>query len=156
MHFRPSELPEDRKALVIQLFVVHLVILLNTILSIIDNCIEGGLGILYAFLFMFMFNPFILFLFYRAYIGLCKDKGKLGLYIYLQPLGVIIEVVIAIVDFLGFNGFILVSKLFKEGRGGVGAFSLIISMLWLAIAIWSGYIYFRIFKERSLLTKALL
>lgn len=66
MHFRPSELPEDRRTLVIMLFSVHILILLNTILNVIDNCIEGGLDILYAFLFLFIFNPIVLFLFYRG------------------------------------------------------------------------------------------
>ena len=66
MHFRPSELPEDPKSIILMLFAIHIIILINTILNIIDNFIEGGLGILYAFLFFFMFNPIILFLFYRG------------------------------------------------------------------------------------------
>lgn len=66
MHFRPSELAEDRKPLVMQLFMIHIAVLLNTILNIIANCIEGGLNILYAFLFFFIFNPIVLFLFYRG------------------------------------------------------------------------------------------
>lgn len=47
-------------------FIIHIIVLINTILNIIDNCIEGGLGILYAFLFFFIFNPIIMFLFYRG------------------------------------------------------------------------------------------
>jgi hypothetical protein len=66
MHFRPSELPEDRRNLVIMLFSVHILILLNCILNVVDNCIEGGLGILYAFLFLFIFNTIVTFLFYRG------------------------------------------------------------------------------------------
>lgn len=84
MHFRPSELPDDRKALIMQLFAIHLIVFVNTILNIVDNCIEGGLGILYAFLFMFIFNILILFLFYKGtYLSLSiyrplQRKLKLG------------------------------------------------------------------------------
>jgi hypothetical protein len=163
MHFRPSELPEDRRSLVIMLFVVHIMVLVNCILNIVDNCIEGGLGILYAFLFLFIFNPIVLFLFYRgkifdilAYIGLCKEKSKLGLFIYLWPLVVIIMIVISIVDFLGFNGFIRVSQMFKANNPLPAVFGLIVSIIYLVLAIFSGFLYFKIFKEKSILTKALL
>lgn len=61
------------------LFIIHIIVLINTILNIIDNCIEGGLGILYSFLFFFIFNPIIMFLFYRGkyliylvHVGLCR------------------------------------------------------------------------------------
>ena len=105
-------------------FSIHIAILINTLLNIIDNIAEGGLGncliilgILYSILFMFLFNPLILFLFYRCtfcfvsgYAGLCKDKSKLSLFIYIQPLAIIVEIVISIVDFLGFNGFVRVAK----------------------------------------------
>jgi len=56
------------------LFGVHIVVFINTILNIIENCILGGIStlylsfidILYAFLLFLMFNPIILFLFYRG------------------------------------------------------------------------------------------
>ncbi len=66
MHFRPSELPQDRKKYVMMLFGIHMAVLVNTLLSFVDNCIEGGLGILYSILFVIIFNPIILFLFYRG------------------------------------------------------------------------------------------
>ena len=55
-------------SLVIMLFVVHILVLVNCILNVIDSCIEGGLGILYSFLFLFIFNPIVIFLFYRGKI----------------------------------------------------------------------------------------
>jgi hypothetical protein len=115
MHFRPSELPEDRKSLIIQLFSVHIAVLINTILNIITCCIEKDIGILYAFLFCFIFNTIVLFLFYRgnyniilAYIGLCKEKSKLGLFTYLWPFVIIIMITVSIIGLQGFNGFIRV------------------------------------------------
>jgi hypothetical protein len=63
------------------LFAVHIAVLINSILNIIDDCIEGGIRtfylifieILYSFLFFFMFNPIILFLFYRGIFEIMKD-----------------------------------------------------------------------------------
>lgn len=89
-------------------------------------------------------------------MGLCKEKAKLGLFIYLWPLVIIILIIISIVEFLGFNGFMRVSREFKEGHPAAGVFGLIVSVLYLVLALWSGYLYFRIFKEKSILTKALL
>ena len=48
------------------LFFIHLGCLLACVLNFIDNCIEGGLGILYSLLFTFIFNPLALLLFYRG------------------------------------------------------------------------------------------
>lgn len=89
-------------------------------------------------------------------MGLCKEKAKLGLFIYLWPLVIIIMIVISIVDFLGFNGFIRVSYMFKNGNPAAGVFGLVVSIIYLILAVFSGYLYFRIFKEKSILTKALL
>jgi ABC-type arginine transport system permease subunit len=65
-------------------------------------------------------------------------------------------IVISIVDFLGFNGFIRVSKEFANEDKAGGAFGIVISIIYLCLAIGSSYLYFRIFRERSILTKALL
>lgn len=91
-----------------------------------------------------------------GYMGLCKEKAKLGLFIYLWPLVIVIMIVVSIVDFLGFNGFIRVSKMFAAGSAGTAIFGLIISILYLVLSLWSGYLYYRIFREKSILTKALL
>jgi hypothetical protein len=71
-------------------------------------------------------------------MGVCKDKSKLSLYIYIQPLVIIFEIVISIVDFLGFNGFIRVSNLFSIGAGFTAVLSLIISLIFLLVAVLSG------------------
>lgn len=65
-------------------------------------------------------------------------------------------IVISIVDFLGFNGFIRVKNMFSDGNPAAGAFGLIISIIYLILVVWSAYLYYRIFRERSILTKALL
>lgn len=70
-------------------------------------------------------------------MGICKDKSKLSLYIYIQPLIIILEIVISIVDFLGFNGFIRVSDLFSAGSGFTAVLSLIVSLIYLLIAVLS-------------------
>lgn len=65
-----------------------------------------------------------------------------------------LEVIGAIVDFLGFNGFIRVSELFKEGRGGAGALALIVSLLLLAMAAYSAFIVFIVCRKRTSLKLA--
>lgn len=66
MHFVPSEIPQDRKLIVMMLFGLHLASVGVCILNFIDNCIEGGIGILYSLLFMFIYVPVMLYLFYRG------------------------------------------------------------------------------------------
>lgn len=80
----------------------------------------------------------------------------LGLFIYLWPLVIIIMIIISIVDFLGFNGYIRVSRMFSEGNPLPAVFGLVVSILYDVLAIWSGYLYYKIFREKSILTKALL
>ncbi len=89
-------------------------------------------------------------------MGLCKEKAQLGLFIYLWPLVIIIMIVASIVDFLGFNGFIMVSKNFKNNASAPAVIGLVVSILYLVLSIWSGYLYYKIFREKSILTKALL
>jgi hypothetical protein len=71
-------------------------------------------------------------------MGICKDKSKLSLYIYIQPLVIIFEIMISIVDFVGFNGFIKVSNLFSAGTGSKAVLALIISLIFLLVAVLSG------------------
>ncbi len=66
MHFVPGEVPADRKFLVFALLGIHLAAIPVCLLNFVDNCIEGGLGILYSLLFACIFNPLLLFLFYRG------------------------------------------------------------------------------------------
>lgn len=48
------------------LFALHLASIGVCLLNFVDNCIEGGIGILYSLLFMFVFVPVLLYLFYRG------------------------------------------------------------------------------------------
>ena len=127
MHFSPKEVPKDKKFIVLSLFIIHLVFLFNCLLNFIDSCIEGGLGILYSILIMIIFNPIILLLFYRGnnlyykvYTGICKDKSNLSLYMIIQPIVIVMEIIFSIVNFLGLNGFIRVNQMFDEGNHGAG------------------------------------
>lgn len=47
-------------------------------------------------------------------MGLCKEKTKLSLYFYIQPLVIIVELIVAIIDALGFNGFVRVKQLYHD------------------------------------------
>ena len=80
----------------------------------------------------------------------------LGLFIYLWPLVVIVLIVISIINFLGFNGFIRVHDNFSHGNPGPAVFGLIISIINLGLGLFSAVLYYKIFRERSILTKALL
>jgi len=67
-----------------------------------------------------------------------------------------LEIAISIVDFLGFNGFIRVAYLFNNGQAVSGILALVVSIGFIAMALFSGFLYYKVFRERSLLTKALL
>ena len=69
---------------------------------------------------------------------------------------IVLEIVAAIGNFLGFNGFVRVSEMFGAGRGAAAVFGLIVSLVFLAMAVFSGFIYFRIVKERAALKESLM
>lgn len=73
------------------------------------------------------------------------------MFFILQPIVVILEIIASIVDFLGFNGFIRVSEMFGEGRGGAGALGLVVSLLFLGMGVFTSFIYIQIFRKRSAL-----
>jgi hypothetical protein len=50
---------------------------------------------------------------------------------------VIVEIIISIVDFLGFNGFIRVSQQYKDGHGFQGTLGLIVSIIYILLAVLS-------------------
>ena len=67
IHFVPGEIPKTKKFLAMSLYLLHLVILANSILNFIDSCFQGGLRVLYALLFLLFINPIVLLVF---------EKGK--------------------------------------------------------------------------------
>ena len=73
MHFVPSEVPRQKKFIVVSLFVIHLVIVTNCLLNFVDSCAQSALRVLYSFLFMLFFNPLILFVFYKGTSSFIKD-----------------------------------------------------------------------------------
>ena len=80
IHFDRSEVPRDKKFMIYSLFSIHLVVLGNCFLNFIDNCIEGGMGILYSLLFMLAFNPIVLLVFYKGnpyHIKLTTDSARI-------------------------------------------------------------------------------
>lgn len=58
----------------------------------------------------------------------------------------VVEIVISIIYFIGFTGFIASNYLLNNNQTVAGIFSIIVSVIYLLIAIGSGYVYFRIFK----------
>jgi hypothetical protein len=58
--------PQDRKFIVLSLFALHIASVALSLLNFIDNCIEGGLGILYSLLYSFIFTPLLLLVFYKG------------------------------------------------------------------------------------------
>jgi hypothetical protein len=70
------------------------------------------------------------------------------MYIIIQPIVVVLEIVISIVDFLGFNGFVRVSSNFKAGRGAAGAIGLICSLTFLSMAGLSILVYIKIVRQK--------
>lgn len=70
------------------------------------------------------------------------------MYLILQPIVIAIEVVASIGDFLGFNGFVRVSELFKDGDGGAAVLGLIVSLIFLGMAAYSSFIYVKIVLQR--------
>lgn len=80
----------------------------------------------------------------------------LGIYIYLEPILFGLWVTFAIANFLGFNGFIQVSRLYKSGHGVTGTLSLIESIIFSICALISAYCYLVICKVRNELTATLI
>jgi multisubunit Na+/H+ antiporter MnhG subunit len=137
-----------------------MIIFVEGFLNLISNSIQaseslGSIRILYTFLFILIFNPFAMFLFYRGYAGICKDKSILSMYMYLQPIAIIFWITFSIVDFLGFNGFIRVSKLYSAGYAGAGTVSLFESLLFLSNAILGSYVYYKVWLARGSLASKL-
>lgn len=81
--------------------------------------------------------------------GICRKEASLKIYFILQPIVILLEIVISIVDFLGFNGFVRAAQMFQQGRGGAGFIGLIVSIIFLAMAIYSAFILVKIFKGRK-------
>jgi hypothetical protein len=79
-------------------------------------------------------------------MGLCKEKAQLGLFIYLWPLVIVIMIVASIVDFLGFNGFIMVANNFKIHNSAAAVIGLVVSIIYLVLSLFSSYLYYRIFR----------
>lgn len=73
IHFVPSELPKNKKFIVLSLFIIHLAILLNCFLNFIGSCAQGGLRVLYSLLFLLCINPFVLLVFYKGKYYKMKD-----------------------------------------------------------------------------------
>lgn len=160
IHFRPSEAAEEYRGTVWMLFATHMIIFTEGWLNLVNNSVQvsagaSGLRILYSFLFMLIFNPLATFLMYRGYAGICRDKSYLSIFMYLQPLAVILWLTFSIVNFLGFNGFIRVASLYSGGYSGAGTLSLIESLLLMGNALLGSYLYYKIWVIRGSLASKL-
>jgi hypothetical protein len=85
-----------------------------------------------------------MFLFNRYYAGICRDKSILSMYMYLQPIAIILWIIFAIINFLGFNGFIRVNLLYFGGYGAADMLSLFGSLLSLGNAILGSFVYYKV------------
>ena len=56
--------------------------------------------------------------------------------------------IFSVVNFLGLNGFIRVNKMFDEGRHSAAVLGLIVSLIFLSIAVYSSFIFVRIIRVR--------
>jgi|JI61114C2RNA_FD_contig_21_2654471_length_574_multi_4_in_0_out_0_1 multisubunit Na+/H+ antiporter MnhG subunit len=142
------------------LFATHMLIFIEGWLNLVNNSVQvsegaNGLRILYTFLFILIFNPLAMFLFYRGYAGLCRDKSYLSLFIYLQPIAIILWLAFSIINFLGFNGFIRVADLYNKGYSAAGTLSLIESLIFLGEALLGSFVYYKICGIRSSLASKL-
>jgi multisubunit Na+/H+ antiporter MnhG subunit len=71
------------------------------------------------------------------------------MFLILQPIAIVLEIVGSIVDFLGFNGFMRVSEMYKAERAGAATLGLIVALLYLAMGLYSAFIYVKILRERK-------
>ena len=81
--------------------------------------------------------------------GVCRPAASLKMYLILQPMAIVLEIIGSMVDFLGFNGFMRVSEMYKAERGGAATLGLIVSLLYLAMGLYSAFIYAKILRERG-------
>ena len=86
------------------------------------------------FLFLFWI-PFSFFLLFIPYHIIMKDEGK-AIFFYVLAIVVTIWFFIwSIADFADANGFVMVSKNFKESKGAAGFFGLVTAILMLLISL---------------------
>ena len=78
------------------------------------------------------------------------------MYIVLEPIAVILLFIGSIVNFLGFNGFVRVHKQFEEGHGTAAVLGLVVALMFLALSLYSAFIYVLILRRKKDLTSSLL
>ena len=72
---------------------------------------------------------------FLPYHIIMKDEGKPFLFYLLSLLAMVWFFIWYIADFADANGFVMVDKNFKAGRGGAGFFGLLTALCMLAISI---------------------
>ena len=88
-------------------------------------------------------------------MGLCREKSKLNLYFFIQPVIILVEVVISIIGYVGFNGIIKIVNLFENDQVIAALFALVVTIGFLCMAGFSTFLYVKVWRERSVLTKLL-
>lgn len=78
IHYVPAEIPSDKRFIVLSLFALHICSIGVCLINFVDNCIEGGLGVLYSILFMLIFIPLMFYIFYRGTSILPRDDRYLS------------------------------------------------------------------------------
>ena len=77
------------------------------------------------------------------------------MFFILQPILIVLEVAISITNAFGFNGFIRVHQLFDLEKKFAAILAILVSVIFLATAIFSTFILVRIFREKEKLTSDL-
>ena len=88
-----------------------------------------------SFFLFFLWLPLAFQLLFLPYHIIMKDEGKPMFFYILSLVAIIWFFIWSIADFADANGFVMVGKNFRAGRGAAGFFGIITALQMLAIAI---------------------
>lgn len=137
MHYSIDELEPPYKGMVRLMWFTHILIFSTTLLNIIGNIAQAAMyddkkvkiRVLYAFVFLIIFNPLQTLSFYFGYRGLCDDNSLLKKFKILTILLTILYIIFSIANFASFDGWVRVGELFGDGSAFPGVVALIESFL---------------------------
>lgn len=91
-----------------------------------------------------------------GFTGICQDSSNLKLYFITQPIAIVLEAVISIVNFFGFNSFLRATNLFQQEKNFSAVLAIMVSVIFLVIALFSTFILVRMVRERRELTASMM
>lgn len=153
IHYDPSELQEPHQGAVRKINWCFIGIVLVCIINVINSIAQAAgpddyssINILYSFLNLVLFIPVSFWVFYKGYLGICKETSNIRWYQIGQGLLCIAWIIFSIIYAGAINGFVRMGQLFGDGYGFQAVLSLIESLLYLAVA---GLGIFNIWKIRD-------